>query len=269
VIRLSVFACYLVASWMLASARLADADAHSPLRPAVPALLVGGFGLVLHLVLLTHLIFADEGLQLSIANVISLTGWQVAAIALVAAFWAHLRGLAAVLFPVAALGALGSGLGPVGESLGGLGWEMRAHILISVAAYTLLTVGAAIAILIAIQDRALRRHRIGAWTRMLPPLETMEQVLFGTIHAGVILLTLSVFSGLIFVENVLAQHLAHKTILTVAALVVFALLLLGRWRFGWRGRRAIYWTLAGYAVLVLGYFGSRVILEVLLERQWG
>jgi ABC-type uncharacterized transport system permease subunit len=269
VIRLTVFACYLVAAWLLAAARLADTDDGVAARSATPALVIGGLGVALHLYLLHQVVLADEGLRLSIANVISLTGWQVATIALIAGFWPRLRGLSAVLFPVAAITALASGLGPVAEALAGLGWEMRAHILISVGAYTLLTIGAAIAILIAFQDRSLRRHRAGTWTRMLPPLETMEQVLFATIHAGVILLTLSVFSGLIFVDNVLAQHLAHKTLLTMAALVVFALLLIGRWRFGWRGRRAIRWTLAGYAVLALGYFGSRVILEILLNRQWG
>ena len=72
-----------------------------------------------------------------------------------------------------------------------------------------------------------------------------------------------------FVDNVFAQHLVHKTVLSIIALVVFGILLLGRWRFGWRGRKAIQWTLAGYAILVLGYFGSRVVLEVLLSRQWG
>jgi ABC-type uncharacterized transport system permease subunit len=97
----------------------------------------------------------------------------------------------------------------------------------------------------------------------------MEQVLFTTIHAGVVLLTLSVFSGLIFVDNVFAQHLVHKTVLSIIALVVFGVLLLGRWRFGWRGRKAIHWTLVGYGLLVLGYFGSRFVLEVLLQRQWG
>jgi ABC-type uncharacterized transport system permease subunit len=97
----------------------------------------------------------------------------------------------------------------------------------------------------------------------------MEQVLFTTIHAGVVLLTLSVFSGLIFVDNVFAQHLVHKTVLSIIALFVFGVLLLGRWRFGWRGRKAIHWTLVGYGLLVLAYFGSRLVLEVVLQRQWG
>ncbi|MGD8734284.1 MAG: cytochrome c biogenesis protein CcsA, partial [Gammaproteobacteria bacterium] len=66
-----------------------------------------------------------------------------------------------------------------------------------------------------------------------------------------------------------AQHLVHKTVLSIIALLVFGVLLLGRWRFGWRGRKAIHWTLVGYGLLVLGYFGSRFVLEVLLQRQWG
>ncbi|MGD9407447.1 MAG: cytochrome c biogenesis protein CcsA, partial [Gammaproteobacteria bacterium] len=74
---------------------------------------------------------------------------------------------------------------------------------------------------------------------------------------------------LIFVDNVFAQHLVHKTVLSIIALLVFGVLLLGRWRFGWRGRKAIHWTLVGYGLLVLGYFGSRFVLEVLLQRQWG
>ena len=269
VLRISIFACYVLAAWMLASLRFADSGTRAHMAPAVPALLTGSLGLVLQFYLLGRLVLVDDGLRLSIANVISIMGWQIAAIALIAAFRAGLRGLSAVLLPVAALAALASGQGDAPDMVQRLGWEMRAHILISVIAYTLLSIGAAIAVRIALQDRALRTRRPGIWLHVLPPLETMEQVLFATIHAGVILLTLSVFSGLIFVEDAFAQHLVHKTVLSIVALVVFVLLLLGRWRFGWRGRKAIFWTLGGYTVLLLAYFGSRVILEILLGRQWG
>jgi ABC-type uncharacterized transport system permease subunit len=82
-------------------------------------------------------------------------------------------------------------------------------------------------------------------------------------------LTLSLFSGFIFVRDLFAQHLIHKTVLSCLAWVVFAVLLFGRWRFGWRGRVARTWTLSGFALLGLAYFGSKIVLETILGRHWG
>ena len=269
VLFLSIVACYLIAAWMLASLRFSDAGERMPIGPAIPALLIGLVGLGLHLHLLSSAVLSDEGLALSLPNVVSIMGWQIAAIALIAATRRRIRGLSALILPVAALSVLIGSAGDVPDIIQKLSWEMRAHILISVVAYTLLSIGAAIAVLMAMQDRSLRNRHPGRLIKVLPPLETMEQVLFATIHVGVILLTLSVFSGLIFVDNAFAQHLVHKTVLSIVALVVFSLLLIGRWRFGWRGRRAIHWTLTGYSVLLLAYFGSRIILEFVLGKQWG
>ena len=83
------------------------------------------------------------------------------------------------------------------------------------------------------------------------------------------MLTLALVTGAFFVENLLAQHLVHKVVLAIIAWVVFGILLLGRWRFGWRGRQALRWTLAGYVLLGLSYFGSKLILENLLGKHWG
>ena len=267
-LRIVVLLCYLTAAWLLVSLRYSR-DELPGVKAALPAIAAGSLGLICHGLLLSGSISSVPGLGLSIANVFSLVGFGFALAGLLAGLQPRLRGLSAALLPVGGIGALASGAGEFTRSLEGLGWEMQAHIAISVLAYTLLSVGALIAVLIYFQDRALRRRSLAAWLRILPPLETMEQVLFTTIHAGVVLLTLSVFSGLVFVDNVFAQHLVHKTVLSIIALVVFGILLLGRWRFCWRGRKAIQWTLAGYAILVLGYFGSRVVLEVLLSRQWG
>lgn len=267
-LRIVVLLCYLTAAWLLVSLRYSREELPG-LKAALPAIAAGSLGLIFHGLLLSRSVSSISGLGLSIANVLSLVGFGLALTGMLAGLRPRLRGLGAALLPVAGIGALASGAGEFTRPLEGLGWEMQAHIAISVVAYTLLSVGSLIAVLIYFQDRALRRRSLAAWLRVLPPLETMEQVLFTTIHAGVVLLTLSVFSGLVFVDNVFAQHLVHKTVLSIIALVVFGILLLGRWRFGWRGRKAIQWTLAGYAILVLGYFGSRVVLEVLLSRQWG
>jgi len=102
--------------------------------------------------------------------------------------------------------------------------------------------------------------------QVLPPLTTMERVLFELIWAGMVLLTLSILSGFLFLDNMFAQHLVHKTILSLAAWVIFAILLLSHHILGWRGMRAVRWTLGGCLVLLIAYFGSKFVLEILLSR---
>jgi ABC-type uncharacterized transport system permease subunit len=124
-------------------------------------------------------------------------------------------------------------------------------------------------VLFLLRERTLRLRKPYAWTRILPPLESLEDALYTCIFVGFLVLTLAVFSGLIFLEDAFAQHLVHKTALSLVAWCVFAVLLVGRWRMGWRGRQAVHWALAGYGLLALAYFGSRFVLEYILGRQWG
>jgi ABC-type uncharacterized transport system permease subunit len=91
-------------------------------------------------------------------------------------------------------------------------------------------------------------------------------LLFRVIAAGFALLTLTLLTGALFVGNLFGQHLVHKTVLSIVAWLVFGVLLYGRWRFGWRGRRAVNLTLIGMAVLVLAFFGSKFVLELILHR---
>jgi ABC-type uncharacterized transport system permease subunit len=104
---------------------------------------------------------------------------------------------------------------------------------------------------------------------ILPSMEALEAGTFQALGAGFAVLTLALFSGFIFVRDIFAQHLIHKTVLSCLAWVVFGILLFGRWRFGWRGRVARNWTLSGFALLGLAYFGSKIVLESILGRHWG
>ena len=122
------------------------------------------------------------------------------------------------------------------------------------------------AVLVAVQDQHLRNRHPGGFIRALPPLQTMEVLLFEMIGLGFFLLSLALVSGLMFLENMFDQNLAHKTILSGIAWLVFGTLLWGRFRFGWRGRTAITWTLSGFVVLMLAYFGSKAVLELILQR---
>jgi len=92
---------------------------------------------------------------------------------------------------------------------------------------------------------------------------------FRMIGLGYIVLTLSLLSGAAFVRDIFAQHLVHKTALSIVAWAVYAVLLWGRLQFGWRGRTAIRWTLGGFVVLVLAFFGTKLVLELILGYHGG
>jgi ABC-type uncharacterized transport system permease subunit len=136
-------------------------------------------------------------------------------------------------------------------------------------AFAFLTIGAALAVAQVVVDRRLRSRQPLGWLKILTPIESVESGVFQSIQLGFALLTLALVTGAFFIEDLFAQHLVHKVVLAIIAWVVFGILLLGRWRMGWRGRQALRWTLAGYALLGLSYFGSKLILESILGKHWG
>jgi ABC-type uncharacterized transport system permease subunit len=264
---ITVLGGYLLAAFLTARS-ITPSDEAASTRSALPVAAIATLVFAAHGVLLYGAVLGKPQLDLNISNTLSLLGWLLAAAALVALARAPLRGLAALLLPIAGICALVTGVGRE-DVLRTHGWLIDVHIVLSLVASAALTVAAVLALLMAVQERRLRAHQLGGIVALLPPMETMERVLFGTIGAGFGVLSLALFSGLIFVEDLFSQHLAHKTILSIAAWLVFALLLLGRWRFGWRGSTAVNWTLGGFGILALAYFGSRMVLELVLGRHWG
>ncbi len=146
-----------------------------------------------------------------------------------------------------------------------LAFGVGIHVLISILSYSLLTIAALQALLLAFQNWQLRHKHLKGWINALPPLETMEELLFEVLWAGVALLTASLLSGLWLFEDMFAQHLVHKTVFSLAAWLIYAVLLWGRHQLGWRGNKAIRWTLGGFAAMVLAYWGSKFVLEILLS----
>jgi ABC-type uncharacterized transport system permease subunit len=138
----------------------------------------------------------------------------------------------------------------------------------SVVAFGLLSIAGLYALFVFVIDHFLRRHHLSPLMRSLPPLEVLEDLLFKLISAGFLLLTVSLGSGTMFIDDIFAQHLVHKTALSILAWLAFGILLWGRWRYGWRGSVAVRLTLAGFVLLVLSYFGSKFVLETILGRGW-
>lgn len=139
-----------------------------------------------------------------------------------------------------------------------------AHILLSITAYSLMTIAALEALFLAYQNRLLHRHHTSRLLRVLPPVETMESLLFGLLASGFVLLTLALASGFLFVEDFMAQHLVHKTVFSLLAWLVYATLLWGRFHLGWRGKIATWWTISGFFVLMLAFWGTKFVLEIML-----
>lgn len=269
-IPIVVFLLYFASGFLLLRKQLAGTPEGSAAAGVGAALLVGAAGLALHSLSLASLVSMRGSPELSLGGVLSLIAWLLAVFALLAALKPRFRGLSAVLLPTAGLAALAVLLpDPVAPREASLNWGIHAHVTLSILAYSLLSLGALFSILFLYRERTLRRRQLHAWTRILPPLESLEGALFTALTVGFSVLTLALFSGLMFLEDIFAQHLLHKTVLSVVAWGVFAVLLFGRLRLGWRGRQAVHWVLAGYGLLALSYFGSRFVLEFLLGRQWG
>ena len=225
---------------------------------------------LLHAITLYNDLFVATGLNLGFFNAASLITWLIAVMLLLTAITNPVESLGVFLLPLAGIGISLEMIFPSDHILISTeAAELKIHIFMSILAYSLLSIAAIQAVLLAIQDYHLRNKRPGGFIRALPPLQTMETLLFQMIGAGLAVLTLSLLSGFFYLEDMFAQHLVHKTILSIVAWCVFASLLWGRWRFGWRGSKAIRWTLSGFFVLMLAYIGSKWVMEILLQRTTG
>ncbi len=230
-------------------------------------LMLGAAALILHGLVLYQFIHTTGGLNLGFFNALSLVAWMILLFVLVGAIRNPLENLTIVLYPVAAVSLLlqiflpSELIVPTTTPAG-----LEAHILLSICAYSLLGVAALQALVLAVQERQLHHKHPGTIMRALPPLAVMESLLFQIITIGFFLLSLALATGFMFLHDPFAQHLVHKTVLSIVAWSTFAILLWGRWARGWRGAVAIRWTLAGFGFLMLAYFGSKLALELILNR---
>ncbi len=269
---MSVFAFAIVAIvlYLLASAALTArlAGVESGLRLGRGTVLALGFSaVILHAIVLYPDLITGNGLNLGFFNAASLIALLTVVVLLLTAIKQPVENLGIPILPIAAATiALASWNPGDKEAITSGTWQLDLHILFSVLAYSLFALAAVQALLLAVQDRHLRNRHPGGFIRALPPLEVMEQLLFQMIATGFVLLSAALLTGILFLEDVFAQHLVHKTTLSIAAWSIFGILLWGRGKFGWRGRKAIRWTLGGFLLLLLAYFGSKLVLEIILDR---
>ena len=224
-------------------------------------------GVVLHAVAVWPEIVLRSGPNLGLPATISVAALALTVVFGLAMIWRIDHVVGALVLPLAALALLIPVVWP-GEAVPSVTPTARIHAVVSILTYAVLSLAALQALVLAFQEHRIRTKRPGGALRGLAALDSQERWLFRLVGIGFFLLSLSLASGFMFVSDMLAQHLAHKTVLSCLAWTVFGTLLWGRWRYGWRGQTAVRWCLGGFVVLVLAYFGSRWILEVLLHRRW-
>jgi ABC-type uncharacterized transport system permease subunit len=259
VLALLAIALYLGASGLLARPLLGGAETRSRLALGIATVAV--------FVHASVLLGMHRGtLDLHFFAALSLVAVVVSALTLLVNLSRPVAALGIIVFPLSAL-LLGVDVYAAPTTLPqAMDWQIKLHVTVALLAFGVLSIAAALAILLAIQERGLRHRQFGSMLRALPPLTLTETLLFRLIAAGFALLSLTLLTGILFVDNLFGQHLVHKTVLSIIAWLVFGVLLWGRRRHGWRGRSAVNLTLTGMGILLLAFFGSKFVLEVILHR---
>lgn len=279
VIHALASAAYAGLAWHFWNTRWRAASAEAPAGLAGwerAALLAA---IALHGWLIANDVLLAPELRFGFAQALSVTLWLAVVIYWVESLFLQLDGFEPLILPLAALAAslpaAFPGLANIAHSAT---LEFKLHLLLAMCAYSLFTIAILHATLMAFVERRLHRSRpapagggdallAGPLSR-LPPLLTLERLLFRLIGTAFAFLTLTLLTGIAFSETLFGRALRfdHKTLFAILSWATFAALLVGRYRYGWRGRTALRWTLTGFVLLLLAYVGSRFVLEVILGR---
>ncbi len=225
--------------------------------------------LALHGWLLYDTLFIWGALNLGLVYALSLILWLTVLVYWLARFFYPLSSLQTLVLPLAAVSTALPAIFPeahiLSQPASGL---FDTHVLMAMLAYSLFTIAALHAALMSLVEKRLHRARLPKVLQNLPPLLTMETLLFRVIGAGFMLLTITVASGMLFSEQIFGHPLqfSHKVVFGIISWLVFAILLWGHHFYGWRGHTAVRWTLSGFGLLVLAYLGTQFVLEVILHR---
>lgn len=228
------------------------------LTPALIALAIHAFTLKTN-------IYLSSGINLSLFTSASLVSWLVSLQILLASIKRPVDSLGIVMFPLSALAIILEFKFMSTNVISNISRGVESHILISIIAYSLLMLGALQAVALAFQHQSFKNHRPIGLVKKLPPLQDMESFLFQILSFSFIFLSLALLSGFLFFDDLFAQHLVHKTILSIIGWGSLFTLLMGRFLFGWRGKTAIRWTFISFGFILLAYFGSKFVLEILIK----
>jgi len=254
-------ALYLLGTWFQGQGLFQERDNRSLV------LSFGGLALLAHSINVIEVINTPAGYNFGFFKVTTLFSFAISALVLLSSLKNPLENLFLIIFPIAIISIIFSLFIPssyIPHSDYSRGLAL--HIVLAILATGIITIGAVQAVFMAYANQQLKQHHGYRLIKHMPPLQTMESLLFEIVWVGIFLLSGVIITGILFTDDFLGQHLSHKTVLSISSWIVFAILLWGRHFAGWRGATAIRWTLVGFLFLVLAYFGSKFVLELVLER---
>lgn len=256
--------CVAIALYLLATGHLLQ-NLKKPLESQSQLIpLVAGAALVVHAVGAYGALQADNGFRLGFFVIPTIIFWVINLVVLISGLRKPLHNLFLFLMPLTIVAILSSmvSTSEVTQIQNGL----AGHIVLSLVAYSLLTIATLQALLLSYLNRQLKNKHANAFVRVLPPLQTMDTLMFELIWAGQIVLTLAILTGTFFVQDLFAQRLSHHAVISIIAWVIYAILLWGHRARGWRGKTAVRWALGGFVCLILAYFGTKFVYEIVQDE---
>lgn len=260
---LLTLAAYLLLAWLFRPATRKGSRAHGASR------LLLFVPLLAHAYLLGEVVFPVAGMSLGFGSSLSAIAGLTALFYGIAVWYYPLAGMQSMVLLFAAFGLLMQWIMPTATVIPAAGQPLfRLHMLMAFMAYGLFTIAALHAVLISFAEKHLHKPAPSRMMASLPPLLTLENLLFRMVEGGFLILSLTLFSGVFFSESIYghAFPLTHMTVFGIASWLIYAALLTGRKIYGWRGKTAIFWTLAGFVSLLLAFVGVKFVLQVLLHR---
>jgi ABC-type uncharacterized transport system permease subunit len=227
--------------------------------------------LVVHGMLIYRRVLAPDGLDLGVANAISILAWLTVLIYWLAGLaYAGLIGVLGLMAPLAFVAVVLQAAVPSSHVVTYGGNPLFAlHFVIAMLAYSLFFIATVHALVMLAEEHWLHRGVLPPFLKSVPPLLEMEALLFRILLAAFVLLTFTLVSGVFFSEELFGKPFkttSHKMVFAFVSWLIFGGLLVGHHVQGWRGRKAVNWTLAGFTALLLAYVGSKVVLELILKR---
>ncbi|WP_321324605.1 cytochrome C assembly family protein [Thiomicrorhabdus sp.] len=257
---LTGFSAILASSLYLFASVIIWKNIQSPtqknIRPTIIKIVAAA--IVLHLLILSRSIWVNSSIYFDIGNGLSLVMLLASMILLTTHLNKPTETLGIFIYPIAAISTL---LPLMIDERMQLPLELGSHVLISIAAYSIMGLATAQAILYGVQERNFKAKRLTKLMKALPPLQVMESTLLQLVKIGFIFLTFALISGAFFVENLFEQHLIHKTFFAILAWLVYGVFLFGHAKYGWRGQTAARYTVWAYFLLILSYIGTTIVLE--------
>lgn len=225
----------------------------------------GAIAVVAHAVSAYGVIKTAEGYHFGIFEISTLIAVSISFLVLLSSIRKPLENLFLGLFPLAIIAIIASLTITSDFPSTNLSPGMASHVLISILAYSFITIAAVQASFLAFQNHQLKNHHTGGWIRKFPPLQDMESFLFELLWVGQLLLSIGIIAALVLMDDIWGREgIIHKTFFSTLAWLVFATLLWGRHRSGWRGVTAIRGTLIGFGLLIIGFYGSKFVLEYIV-----